>query len=104
LPNSGSMRNGVLYPRRLWVRHIEGPDCSYWPTPTSQNMAGGVGYQFSRAAGGTTVKAPTLTGAVRMAEGRPMQSPGRLSPTWVEWLMGFPMGWTAIASMLSGMQ
>lgn len=23
-------------------------------------------------------------------------SGGRLNPTWVEWLMGFPLGWTAL--------
>jgi hypothetical protein len=21
---------------------------------------------------------------------------GKLNPTWVEWLMGFPLGWTAL--------
>ena len=23
-------------------------------------------------------------------------TPGQLNPTWVEWLMGFPGGWTAL--------
>lgn len=27
-----------------------------------------------------------------------MQSPGLVNPEWVEWLMGFPEGWTDIAS------
>ena len=93
---SGSMRSGLLFERMPWAPHTEGPDCSYWPTPTSQNMAGGVGYQMSRQAGGTTTRWPTLTGAVRMSEGRPMQEPGLLNPAWVEWLMGLPLGWTDI--------
>lgn len=25
-----------------------------------------------------------------------MDRPGQLNPTWVEWLMGFPIGWTAL--------
>lgn len=101
LPNSGSMRSGALFTRPLWVHHIEGPDCSYWPTPTSQNLAGGVGYQYSRAAAGTTIKFPTLTGAVRMSMNRPMQSPGLVNPMWVEWLMGLPLCWTANAYIAS---
>jgi len=94
LPASGSMRNGALYQRPRWVHPREGPDCSFWPTPKAQNDAGGVGYQQSRQARGTTTRWPTLTGAARIAAGRPMQSPGLLNPTWVEWLMGFPPGWT----------
>jgi hypothetical protein len=25
-----------------------------------------------------------------------LTTPGPLNPTWVEWLMGFPTGWTAL--------
>ena len=98
LPPSGSMRNGALFQRPRWGRHIDAPDCSYWPTPTSQNLAGGVGYQNSRKAGGPTIRWPTLTGAVRMSVGRPIQSPGLVNPAWVEWLMGLPIGWTEVDS------
>jgi len=30
------------------------------------------------------------------AAARPLAAGGRLNPTWVEWLMGFPLGWTAL--------
>lgn len=94
LPASGSMRNGALYLHPRWVLPSEGPDCSYWPTPKAANDSGGVGYQQSRQAGGATIRWPTLTGAVRMSMGQPMQSPGRLNPEWDEWLMGYPLKWT----------
>ena len=32
---------------------------------------------------------PTLTSKVKEMEGS-----GSLNPTWVEWLMGYPIGWT----------
>ena len=30
-------------------------------------------------------------------DGLPTQVGGALNPTWVEWLMGLPLGWTASA-------
>ena len=39
----------------------------------------------------------SLTDAVEAASGYatpPGQLSGSLSPDWVEWLMGFPIGWT----------
>jgi DNA (cytosine-5)-methyltransferase 1 len=48
-----------------------------WPTPTSADGLGGPGN--SGRDGGENL---------RTAAG------GSLNPTWVEWLMGFPLGWT----------
>lgn len=48
-----------------------------WPTPMSQNWRSG-----------KTLK--------DYGNSRPLQEAvsGQLNPTWVEWLMGFPLGWT----------
>jgi len=47
-----------------------------WPTPVADDT----GYRReSYAQGGTALS--TVAG-------------GQLNPTWVEWLMGFPIGWT----------
>jgi DNA (cytosine-5)-methyltransferase 1 len=36
-------------------------------------------------------------GATKSNEyGSPPPTGGQLNPTWVEWLMGFPLGWTAL--------
>ncbi len=48
-----------------------------WPTPTSSDGTGGPG--SSGRDGGPNLR--TATG-------------GQLNPMWVEWLMGFPAGWT----------
>lgn len=34
------------------------------------------------------------TRVLRSIYGGPSTDGGQLSPTWVEWLMGFPLGWT----------
>lgn len=54
-----------------------------WPTPTSgdSKMSGAAGYSTESGRHSGT----TLTDAV---------NGGALNPTWVEWLMGFPLGWT----------
>jgi len=63
-----------------------------WPTPTvSDGRKGRSGAPRPEDRRGRE----TLSGTVhaRAAEaGRP--TPGRLNPEWVEWLMGFPIGWT----------
>src|SRR5262249_4759631 len=57
-----------------------------WATPTARD------YRSEKRAPGKREK--------RMEDSRgtslPFQVNGSLSPTWVEWLMGFPLGWTAL--------
>ena len=51
-----------------------------WPTPTTQDASNNGGpSQYER-------NSLPLNAAVG----------GSLNPTWVEWLMGFPLGWTAL--------
>jgi len=57
-----------------------------WPTPTSSN--GLDGGSHSRAA---CAKA-----------GQVIPSGGSLNPTWVEWLMGWPPGWTDLKPLVTG--
>jgi len=50
----------------------------HWPTPTAHNAKeGAYPAEFTR-------NTPTLSA----------QAGGMLNPTWVEWLMGWPLGWT----------
>jgi hypothetical protein len=58
-----------------------------WPTPNARDYKGSPG-QGSRDAGGHQSSLPA---SVKASEGS-----GSLNPTWVEWLMGFPLGWTAL--------
>jgi hypothetical protein len=49
-----------------------------WPTPTSHNA------KETNAPSESTRNTPTLAA----------QAGGHLNPMWVEWLMGWPLGWT----------
>ena len=58
-----------------------------WPPPTAHlHKEGGYPAEYTR-------NTPTLTAEATQSEGKPHSS-GSLNPTWVEWLMGFPTGWT----------
>jgi hypothetical protein len=61
------------------VNHVE----KMWPTPTV------VMIPSKRGAESRGPRGPNL--AERMVE---VELSGSLNPTWVEWLMGYPPGWT----------
>jgi hypothetical protein len=62
-----------------------------WPTPTANDH---------KPANETEVleyrstKRRTTVQRLRAAATEPLDLGGALNPTWVEWLMGFPLGWT----------
>jgi hypothetical protein len=56
----------------------------HWPTPRTKGMCGGTG-SWDLLNKNTTVQEARLMGA---------GNGGKLNPTWVEWLMGWPLGWT----------
>ena len=55
-----------------------------WPTPRTKGMCGGSG-SWDLLNKNTTVEEARQMGA---------GNGGKLNPTWVEWLMGWPLGWT----------
>lgn len=77
-PRSGMMRNGQLYPRAPWVRHIHGKGCSSLPTPTVHG-------DYNRKGASAT----SGNGLATVIGGAP-------NPEWEEWLMGFPLQWSAV--------
>ena len=67
---------------------VEAMAARMWPTPTacqghnnSAMNSGTAGRQMVAAKAETPEEATAMVG-------------GQLNPTWVEWLMGFPLGWT----------
>lgn len=82
-PRSGTMRNGRLYPRALWVPHTHVSACSSWPTPTKS--MGKRGWGLSRT-GRNRYSAETAA--------RVLAHGWKPHPEFLEWLMGFPIGWT----------
>lgn len=65
-----------------------------WPTPTYGKLAGGSGgmEQIERLYSDGTITSEERK-AMRAGNG------GKLNPTWVEWLMGFPLGWTDLEDL-----
>jgi DNA (cytosine-5)-methyltransferase 1 len=53
-----------------------------WPTPTARDHKDGTNVE--------NVPVNSLLGRAV----KPSKESGALNPTWVEWLMGFPSGWT----------
>jgi hypothetical protein len=59
-----------------------------WPTPSANQQGGGV--TGLNGGSGARKKVHAMVGR---EEGLKMTG-GQLNPTWVEWLMGYPSGWT----------
>ena len=64
-----------------------------WPTPTTSDASGGGNRNSknSKAHAGVSLTDACLTGDSSTPRS---EVTGQLNPTWVEWLMGFPTGWT----------
>jgi hypothetical protein len=85
-----------------------------WPTPTVKGNYNKAGLSARSGDGLATAVAKSLlptptaldwkSGSSNLhgQNARPLNevvyltTPGPLNPTWVEWLMGFPTGWTAL--------
>tara|TARA_R110000868_G_scaffold849_1_gene6411 strand:+ start:1296 stop:1805 length:510 start_codon:yes stop_codon:yes gene_type:complete len=88
LPKSGMTRNGRLFqlPRR--VRRTLGNAFSFWPTLSANGMGNTGSQQMLQ----TLVNSGELT--IDEKKGMSAGNGGRINPTWAEWFMGFPTGWT----------
>jgi len=64
-----------------------------WPTPQSRDWKSGDGKRFP-----DPERSNDLNDAVDFRE----VSQGRLNPSWVEWLMGWPSGWTSLDPLPEG--
>jgi hypothetical protein len=120
-PRSGLMRSGIAYQLPPLVRLTDETEFGLWPTPVAnddnkspeahmamkQRMKGGprntitslnVMVKATERGMWPTPHSNMSTGPWRQGrEGGPnlqTAAGGSLNPTWVEWLMGFPPGWT----------
>jgi hypothetical protein len=92
LPKSGMTQNGVLYQQPEWERPIKENASSSWPTPTTANWVTSTSVEATRQQMLNGEKySSRIVQAVALAEPTAI---GYLNPEWIEWLMGFPTGWT----------
>ena len=123
LPRWGMMRNGELWERITLPPLTSGTDAGSWPTPTSQEAGimenlvtkdGAPAKPGERAYNPKTGKHTQVTlgravamfptpqardwkgtaGGFQNGKDLPGKVGGQLNPNWVEWLMGWPIGWT----------
>jgi len=119
LPRSGMTRNGLLWEQPTLALRIRGTEFGLWPTPTCNMVSGGPNHNSPQVLAGrhginlegAVMKWPTPTARIWKGGGRQMirsdgksredmldwlveKDGGRLNPTWVEWLMGWPLAWT----------
>jgi len=115
-PRAGMTRSGTAYQLVPLAPLTGGIASGSWPTPTANDYKN-AGYQTANgrvyvtlpgATGSAPVKWPTLKSspsgpdyARRNREGSGGDDlatvvGGQLNPTWVEWLQGYPLGWTEV--------
>lgn len=124
-PRSGMMRRGVCSGRTMLERrtseNASGLSVSY-PTPCALDKGGG---RFNRSLSAGAAVRPTLGAMARhnlwptptrqdasnnagpsqmRRNSLPLNAAigGPLNPDWVEWLMGWPIGWTALEPLGTG--
>ena len=121
LPPSGMTVDGVCYPLRTLERIINENAGFYWRTPQARDWKGPQGRAYkgiamdlpaqvqmwpTPAASQAHKKVRALAPSERMGnhgqmtvgamgDRYPETIGGYLNPVWVEWLMGYPSGWTA---------
>jgi hypothetical protein len=107
LPRSGMTRGGLLWERPMSERRTNATEFGSWPTPTVCGNYNRKGLSPTSGDGLATavMKWPTPTahnakeGGFQSEHQRntptlAAQAGGSLNPMWVEWLMGWPLGWT----------
>jgi len=75
-PTAAETKNQA-FSNQIYLQNQVGAVPKKWPTPTQSDGMGGPGN--SGRAGGENLRT---------------QCKGQLNPSWVEWLMGWPIGWT----------
>jgi hypothetical protein len=102
-PDWGITRSGEFFPLAPLVHHIHGSDCFYWHTPTANDCKPAGQSEMSEAikwlAGGTTKNTYIRLRSLLAARCGRREPP---NPPFLEWLMGWPIGWTEIKPLGMG--
>ena len=123
-PKWGSMRNGACWERPTLEHRTEERGSGFWPTPYATDYKGSgktgklrdrLDYAVERGATKTKTWPTPCAGDYRSPNlnpckngqkikpasehSLPTKAGGQLNPDWVEWLMGWPIGWTALNAL-----
>ena len=89
-PRWGSMRNGESWARTIPAHLTGGTGSRSWPTPVKSDCQ--PRRKSENWSGSDLVS--VVTEKEEMAGNIQPKAGGKLNPNWVEWLMGWPIGWT----------
>ena len=101
LPRWGLMQDGELYQQQTLVRRISESASGLWPTvtATANQLAPSMQKRYANpiwptptAHNAKETNAPSVSNLHTPTLAA--QAGGHLNPMWVEWLMGWPLGWT----------
>ena len=131
-PKQGMMHDGKLYRQPKLEGRISEIGCGLWPTPQNRDFRTGEGHRWEnpeersrnlndsvahsegykvwptpkRPSGGGQIERTTPGGGIRKLEDAISQevgyNTGQLNPDWVEWLIGWPIGWTSLEPLPEG--
>jgi len=85
LPRWGITVDGLLWEQPMLEPITKGTESGLWASPNARDWKDTGPTQGNR-------KSPNLG----------TQAGGKLNPTWVEWLMGWPLGWTDLKPLATG--
>jgi hypothetical protein len=94
-PTAGMMRSGRSFRLAEWVPHTHETACFSWHTPTANDMKPAGQKEMDmvlRHMRGESVPNTYIRLRSQLAARSGQRLPA--NPTWLEWLMGFPIGWT----------
>lgn len=89
-PRANCMNGASRAPRRQGAPDLQ-TVVAMFPTPTTERLCGGSG-------AAERLEEMEASGQITPEERRSMQAGngGQLNPDWVEWLMGYPIGWSEV--------
>ncbi len=106
-PRAGSMRSGNAFRHAPLVPRISGTECLLLPAHGERQCSAGAVHLLptlnqwdgQRGAESRATKQNRGSGGINLVQALkalPTSTSGPLSPTWSEWFMGFPIGWTEL--------
>lgn len=91
LPRWGMAASGFVFQHRTAERPMKETGCGLWPTAKATIRGDCPSERLRRT--------PDLPSAIKMRplpDGSQPHQDGQLNPEWVEWFMGWPIGWTEL--------
>ena len=91
LPKWGMAANGFVFQHPTAERPMKETGCGLWPTAKASIRGDCPSERLRRT--------PDLPSAIKMRplpDGSEPRQDGQLNPQWVEWFMGWPIGWTEL--------